>query len=180
MDRPEPAAPMRRHRAWSVVVVIAVSGFVGIGIVDSVSDPSSLTRITGALGVDAGSNSASPVVFTPVQPRAPHVTATGTSKRSCNYILNSDGSLTARFVAQARLHNTGNVTTVDRVSASWVQVGSPQITSATTVAIRPGHRKIVNFSRTEGYEQISALEAYSGPKICHVTVSINRQTPGSP
>jgi hypothetical protein len=180
MDRPEPAAPLRRHRASSVVVAIAVSGFVVVGIFDAVSNPGSLTRITGALGVETGSNSASPVAFTPVRSKAPRVTVTGTSKRSCNYILNSDGSLTARFVAQARLHNTGNVTTVDRVSASWVQVGSPQITSVTKVAIRPGHRKIVNFSRTEGYEQISALEAYSGPKICHVSVSINRQTASSP
>jgi hypothetical protein len=94
---------------------------------------------------------------------------------SCDYILGSGLSLTAKFVARAELHNDGNIGTVDQVKASWVQVGSHDITSTKTVRTPTGSHKVVNFSLLEGQDQISALQAYNGLHDCKIKVTMVRQ-----
>jgi len=161
-----------RHKVWSAVIAVGALAIIGGGI--------------GGAAAGGGDNSTRPVdngdaTMTP-QPSPsftppPVAHAKGTFTRSCTYVLGnftSDTPQGFRFIARAGLHNTGNVGIVDRVRASWVQVGSANVTRAKTVRLKVHGRKTVNFTVEVGQDQIDQIQADSGLNDCHVGVTIIR------
>lgn len=96
--------------------------------------------------------------------------------KSCDYELGNfeeDGSHGFRFIAQARLHNKGNVGTTVKVTASWVQVGQSPIKRTKTVHVKTGQSKSVNFLVPVGQDQIDNIQADTDYNSeCHVKATM--------
>lgn len=127
---------------------------------------------SGSSSSPSGSQSSAPSAPTTSAPPAadPHVKFTS----SCDYILGNftESAQGFRFIARASLHNTGNVGAKVAVKASWVQVGSKDITKTKTVVVPFHHGKSVNFTVVVGQDQIDQIQANNGLNDCHVKSTI--------
>lgn len=79
---------------------------------------------------------------------------------AANYELGNSGMGPYTVVAEVDLTNTGNIGTVDRVTAKWPQLGLPPLRMTKTVHVAAGHSKAVRFSMPVSQGQISALQDY--------------------
>jgi len=98
----------------------------------------------------------------------------GTYSSSCDYLLGDFTEYTPkgfRFVADATLHNTGNIGTVTKVTAIWFQAGGGKITESKTVKVKAGHNKRVGFLKQVGGDEIDLIQAIDG-KQCRVAAAI--------
>lgn len=99
----------------------------------------------------------------------------GTYTVSCDYLLGdfTESATGFRFVADARLRNTGNVGTVTKVTARWFLAGGDEITDQKTVRMKPGTTRRVGFVHVATNDQIDLHQAlgYSG-KTCTVKATI--------
>lgn len=105
---------------------------------------------------------------------APPANPDGTYTSSCDYVLGDFSDHTPkgfRFVADATLHNTGNVGTVTEVKAVWFQAGGGKVTETKTVRIRPGQHKRVGITKLVGQDEIHLIQALDGDD-CKVTASM--------
>ena len=96
----------------------------------------------------------------------------GTFTSSCDYILGDFSSKTAtgyRFVAGATLHNTGNVGTIDRVVATWMQLGTAPIVMKKTIKDPYHGTRTVGFTYPASQDELSLLQAAQNqPNYCTV------------
>lgn len=98
----------------------------------------------------------------------------GTFTHSCDYILGDFTSYTStgfRFVADAQLHNDGNIGTVNKVDAVWFQAGGGKVTLSKSVKVAPGKRARVGFTKPVGQDEIDLIQALGG-KDCTVKVAM--------
>jgi len=98
----------------------------------------------------------------------------GTFTSSCTYVLGDftqtkDGY---RFLADAQLENTGNIGTVDKVTATWLLAGGEKITKHKTVRVKPGKSKQVGLSRVASIDEIDRHQAMNAGEKCSVDVTM--------
>jgi hypothetical protein len=156
----------------TVALSAAVSGVLGlviggaIGGADTSADPNPTT-----------SGSASPLFNSP-SPSAdapPVADPSGTYSHSCDYVLGDFSDNTAsgfRFVAQAVIHNTGNIGTVDTVTARWFQAGTSPVVASKTVQVKAGASKRVGLTEEVSQDQIDLIQSLGYDSNCVVKVTI--------
>src|SRR5699024_364111 len=93
---------------------------------------------------------------------------------SCTYVLGDftqtkDGY---RFLADAQLENTGNIGTVDKVTATWLLAGGEKITKHKTVRVKPGKSKHVGLSRVASHDEIDRHQDMNAGQKCSVDVTM--------
>jgi hypothetical protein len=160
----------------TVALSAAVSGVLGlvigsaIGGADTTSaDPNPTTSATS----DANhlfDSSDSPTVDAP-----PVADPSGTYSSSCDYVLGDFSDNTAsgfRFVAQAVIKNTGNIGTVDTVTARWFQAGTAPVVASKTVKVLAGSSKRVGLTEEVSQDQIDLIQSLGYGDNCKVKVTI--------
>lgn len=98
----------------------------------------------------------------------------GTFTSSCTYVLGDftqtkDGY---RFLAEAQLDNTGNIGTIDKVTATWLLAGGGKITKHKTVRIKPGKSKHVGLSRVASHDEIDRHQDMDAGEKCSVDITM--------
>ena|GEM_PF-3872707 len=98
----------------------------------------------------------------------------GTFTSSCTYGLDDftqtkDG---LRFLAGAPLENTGNIGTVDKVTATWLLAGGDKITKHKTVRVKPGKSEHVGLSRVASHDEIDRHQDMNAGEKCSVDVTM--------
>src|SRR5690625_4724257 len=99
----------------------------------------------------------------------------GTYTSSCDYILGdfTESETGLRFVADARLRNTGNVGTVTRVTARWFLAGGDEIKAQKSVRVGPGKTRRVGCVEVATQDQIDLHQALGfSQKTCTVKATI--------
>ena len=99
----------------------------------------------------------------------------GTFTSNCDYILGDFTNYTKsgfRFVADAKLHNTGNVGTIDEVKAIWYQAGGGKIVETKKVRSRPGQTVRVGITKPVGQDQIDLIQSLDYGDECKVKVTM--------
>lgn len=168
----DPRPVWRRHPVWLGVVALLVLFFV-IGAVANAFGGGSKGS---AVATPADSSQPPAVVstpsFTPTPPATPDAKARYT--QSCDYLLGNftDTAQGFRFIARTTIHNTGNVGAVIVAKASWVQVGSKDVTKSKIVRVPWHGRKVVNFSVVVNQDAIDKIQADTGLNNCHVKATI--------
>lgn len=119
----------------------------------------------------------SPTDFTPsITPdAAPEPQPSGTFRHSCDYVLGDGSNYTStgyRFVADVNLQNTGNVGTVNQVTATWFLAGGGKVTETKSVRIPTGQRTRVGFTKPVGGDEIDLHQSLTVGRTCHVKVGI--------
>jgi hypothetical protein len=112
---------------------------------------------------------------TPTLPPAPQ--PAGTYSHDCTYLLGKISNKTydfvgSKFVADAHLHNTGNIGTVDLVKARWLFAGGGGVTRSKVVRVPAGKSKRVSLHAHATSQQISAYQATASGDECHVKVAM--------
>jgi hypothetical protein len=121
--------------------------------------------------------SAEPTSPTPTPTELPDVVMpdpSGTFTHSCDYVLGDFTSHTStgyRFVADAQLHNDGNIGTVNKVDAVWFLSGGRKVNMSKTVKVQPGRRARVGFTKPVGSDEIDLHQSLSGRR-CNVKVAM--------
>jgi hypothetical protein len=77
-----------------------------------------------------------------------------------------------RFVAQAVIHNTGNIGTVDLVTARWFQAGTSPVVATKTVQVKAGASKRVGLTEQVSQNEIDLIQSLGYDSNCTVKVSI--------
>jgi hypothetical protein len=117
----------------------------------------------------APSTSAAPTSDAP-----PTAKPDGTYTSSCDYVLGNFTDNTRagfRFIADAQMHNTGNIGTVNVIKAAWFQGGGKALTQSKTVKVPAGHSMRSGITLEGTQDQIDLIQTLSG-KNCKVTVTI--------
>lgn len=93
---------------------------------------------------------------------------------TCDYLLGdfSESPTGYRFVADAKIENTGNIGVEAKVTAIWQQAGAPAIKSEKTVEIPAGGRKRVRFTEVATQDQIDLHQSLGYGKLCRVKVTL--------
>jgi hypothetical protein len=76
-----------------------------------------------------------------------------------------------RFIADALMHNTGNIGTVNVIKAVWFQAGGRSLTQTKKVKVASGHSLRAGITLPGTQDQIGLIQSISG-KNCRATVSI--------
>lgn len=92
---------------------------------------------------------------------------------SCDYVLgdfseNSESGF--RFIADAVLHNIGNIGTVNEVKVSWYLSGGDKITETKKVKVKAGADRRVGMSVPASQDEIDRHQSVS-TESCEVTVT---------
>lgn len=103
---------------------------------------------------------------------APEIDIDGAYRSSCDYLIGEWDSW-YRIVADATVHNTGNVGNVDKVVATWYLAGGDTIVLDKKVRSEPGERKRVGFDQEINEEQLDRIQSLhmSDMKVCDVKVT---------
>ena len=132
-------------------------------------------------GKDAKTEAASPAADesseTPTEEPSPEPSPDpeGTYTDSCDYLLGDFSNYTKtgfRFVADAKVKNTGNIGTVNEVTATWFQAGGKKIVMTKTVRLEPGLQRRVGFPKLVGQDEIDLIQALNGGDQCKVKVTM--------
>ncbi len=95
----------------------------------------------------------------------------GTYTSSCDYLL-GDFTETAsgyRFVADARVKNTGNIGIVMEIRASWFLAGGGAVKEVRRVALDVGQSKRVGVTVPVSQDQVDLHQSYDSGDSCKVT-----------
>jgi hypothetical protein len=113
---------------------------------------------------------------TPAPEPGPTPEPDGTYTSSCDYVLGDFTEHTKtgfRFIAEAKLQNTGNIGTVLRVKAVWYLSGGGKVKRTKTVRLRPGHTKRAGFTVPVGSDEIDRYQALGyGDDRCKVKAAM--------
>jgi hypothetical protein len=157
----------------AILVLLAVIGGCSVLIAKTRGDNSSTSNASSATASPEPTPESSSPESTPIQAPTPNPDASFSS--SCDYVLGNFTSHTKkgyRFIGQAEIHNTGNISVVADVKARWVQVGSRPISKAKRVTIDWKRSATVNFTVPVGQDEISLHQAYNGDTPCKITVNL--------
>lgn len=154
-----------------ITIVALVLGLLLAGCAMTAGSPKPVADETAASA--GNSPKASPSMedtYTP--PPSPDPEGKYTS--DCDYVL---GDFTEtmhgyRFVADAKLHNTGNVGTVDKVKAVWFLAGGGKVVRSKTVRLHVHRSKRVGFTVPASQDQIDRYQSQSGYNNCKVRVTM--------
>jgi hypothetical protein len=157
----------------SVALGTAIGGVLGlvIGGMAGGADTTASPNPTAS----ASSGGASHVFDSPSADAPPSANPAGTYSHSCDYILGDFSDNTSsgfRFVAQAVIHNTGNIGTVDLVTARWFQAGTAPVVATKTVQVKAGASKRVGLTEQVTSDQIDLIQSLGYGDNCTVKVSI--------
>lgn len=161
---------LKRHKVIAVVVGVVVLAAAGGAVAASTSGNDK--KISGS-AASALTSIETPSAPTEVTLPSPNPQARYTS--SCDYLLGDFSSYTRsgfRFIARATVRNTGNIGERVLVRASWVQVGSRDVTRSRTVMVEWSKSRVVNFSVPVGQSNIDEIQADNGLNDCHVKATI--------
>jgi hypothetical protein len=159
----------------SVALGTAIGGVLGLviggmaGGADTTADPSPTVSASSG-GASHVFDSPSPTADAP-----PAANPAGTYSHSCDYVLGDFSENTAsgfRFVAQAVIHNTGNIGTVDLVTARWFQAGTSPVVATKTVQVKAGASKRVGLTEQVSQNEIDLIQSLGYDSNCTVKVSI--------
>lgn len=113
-------------------------------------------RTPAASSAAGGGSTSDPATDEYVEPQPD-----GTYTESCDYLLGdfTESETGYRFVADARLRNTGNIGTVTRVTARWFLAGGAEVTARKSVRMEPGTSRRVGFVRVATQDEIDRHQA---------------------
>jgi hypothetical protein len=96
----------------------------------------------------------------------------GTFTSQCDYLLGdfSESRSGYRFVADARLRNTGNVGIIATATATWAQIGGQPIRERKRIRVPVGRAKTARFLRVASSDEIDRHQ--SADSGCQVNVRI--------
>jgi hypothetical protein len=157
----------------TVALSAAVSGVLGL-VIGAVGGASSTSADPTPSSNDQASSSANHLFSSP-SPSAdapPAADPAGTYSHSCDYILGDFTNQDYRFVADATIHNTGNIGTVDTVTARWFQAGTKPVVASKTVKVLAGGSKRVGLTEHVTSDQIDLIQALGFADNCKVKVTI--------
>ncbi len=156
--------------AVSGVLGLVIGGAAGGASTSADSTPSSNDQASASANHLFNSPSPSP------SPDAPPVAdPSGTYSHSCDYVLGDFSDNTAsgyRFVAQAVIRNTGNIGTVDTVTARWFQAGGKPVVGSKTVQVKAGASKRVGLTEQVSQNEIDLIQSLGYGENCAVKVTI--------
>ena len=146
---------------------------VGTVVLTWVGDPyaTSLAEEAHAARACAAGENPEPLAAEPPPP-PPDPDADYTS--NCDYTLGdfSESASGYRFLADARIRNTGNIGIVLRVRAAWDQIAAPPIREEKTVRLRPGQGRQVNFVRVVSQNELDLHQSVEQFPKCRVKATI--------
>jgi hypothetical protein len=154
----------------SVALGTAIGGVLGLVIGGAIGGADSTTSTPPGNASHVFSPSNSPSTDAP-----PSANPAGTYSHSCDYVLGDFSENTAsgfRFVAQAVIHNTGNIGTVDLVTARWFQAGTSPVVATKTVQVKAGASKRVGLTEQVSQNEIDLIQSLGYDSNCAVKVSI--------
>lgn len=101
----------------------------------------------------------------------------GTFESNCTYQLGDFSNYTPRgyrFTADARMHNTGNIGTVNKITVVWHLSGGGKVTKAKTAKVAAGTNKLVSISVPTDSNKIDAYQDLDNSigNACKVTVAM--------
>lgn len=101
----------------------------------------------------------------------------GTYESNCSYQLGDFSNYTShgyRFTADARMHNTGNIGTVNKITVVWHLSGGGKVTKTTTAKVAAGTHKLVSISVPTDGDKIGAYQDLDNSigNACKVTVAM--------
>jgi hypothetical protein len=183
---PPPPLPARPKRpiGWILAVVAAFVVGAAVGSSASGSDNDAASADGESLAISASVGAANPTA-SPIAsstPSPPPVAANPDAKYTsqCDYLLGNFNDLDPngyRFVAGARITNTGNVGVVVELRAKWDQLGTSPITKTRQTRIDVGKSKPVNITVLATGDQIDLHQSADGH--CSAKVALV-DTYGSP
>ncbi len=105
-------------------------------------------------------------------PPAPDPNPDGTFSSSCDYLLGDFGDGDYRFVASAKMKNTGNIGIVVKAVAKWEQIGGGPIKDDTEVRVKTRSSRTVHFDVPATSDQIDRHQSLNGFNNCSVKLTI--------
>jgi len=94
----------------------------------------------------------------------------GTYEGTCDYLLGDGGAEGYRFIADAKMVNTGNIGTVNDIKAVWYLGGGGKIVKEKTVRTNANTTKRVGFDFPASSDDIDRHQSVEGD--CKVVVTI--------
>lgn len=101
----------------------------------------------------------------------------GTFESNCSYQLGDFSNYTSRgyrFTADARMHNTGNIGTANKITVVWHLSGGGKVTETKTAKVAAGTHKLVSITVPTDGDKIGAYQDLDNSlgNACKVTVAM--------